>query len=175
MIDGGETPLAGVMVELRDGGTNALVRTTLTGPCRLLHPSRASRPAGPTRSPRTDPTGYGSSLHPATVARTGGPTPADQAPDFGDTLAELAGTVFVDVDRDGVRDAGEPGIVGATVTLDGTDATGSAVTATTATATDGSYRFGDLLAGTHHRITETQPWGHLDGAEVQARSRRTPR
>ena len=165
VIDGGETPLAGVMVELRDG-TNALVGTTLTGPAGS-YTFTGLTPGGTYTVTETDPTGYGSSLHPgatavtAPAADTGGP-----GPDFGDTLAELAGTVFVDVDRDGVRDAGEPGIVGATVTLDGTDATGSAVTATTATATDGSYRFGDLLAGTY-RITETQPWGHLDGAEVQ--------
>ena len=35
-IDGGETPLAGVMLELRDG-TNALVGTTLTGEIGRAH------------------------------------------------------------------------------------------------------------------------------------------
>jgi parallel beta-helix repeat protein len=57
----------------------------------------------------------------------------------------ITGTVFHDLDRDGVRDSGEPGIGGVTVTL----TLPNASTATTTTAGDGSYLFGTLPAGDH--------------------------
>jgi len=164
-IDAGETPLTGVVVQLRDNA-NALVGTTLTG-ADGRYTFTGLVPGATYRVTETDPTGYTSSLNPtaaafvAAAANTGGP-----GPDFGDVLAQLSGSVYADADRNGVRDSGETGIVGVRVVLTGTDANGSAVTATTFTASDGGYAFDDLLGGTY-AITETQPWGYLDGVESQ--------
>ena len=75
--------------------------------------------------------------------------------------ASIQGTVFEDIDLDNVRDSGEPGIGGVSVTLQQlvngqyTDTGLSTVTS----VADGSYRFEDLLPGTY-RVVETQPSGY---------------
>jgi protocatechuate 3,4-dioxygenase beta subunit len=58
----------------------------------------------------------------------------------------LGNLVFEDANNNGVRDAGEPGIPGATVTL--LDAGGNPITATTTDGT-GNYRFDNLPPGTY--------------------------
>jgi uncharacterized repeat protein (TIGR01451 family) len=74
----------------------------------------------------------------------------------------LHGFVYFDVSNNGVKDAGEPGIPGVTVTLTGTNDVGASVTETTKTAADGSYNFWDLRPGTYS-LTETQPAGYAQG------------
>ncbi|TPW09187.1 MAG: hypothetical protein FD127_4218, partial [Acidimicrobiaceae bacterium] len=69
-----------------------------------------------------------------------------------------------DQDNDGVQDAGEPGIIGVAVQLTGFDVNGIAVSQTTSTNLDGSYRFDGLAAGTY-TITETQPANYTDGKD----------
>ncbi|WP_458094335.1 SdrD B-like domain-containing protein [Roseomonas sp. WA12] len=54
--------------------------------------------------------------------------------------------VFLDANGNGLRDAGETGVAGATVRL--LDTTGALVTSTT-TASDGTYNFGSLVPGTY--------------------------
>ncbi|MEQ1858296.1 MAG: SdrD B-like domain-containing protein [Chthoniobacteraceae bacterium] len=81
------------------------------------------------------------------------------------TPATLNGNVFIDADNDGVRDAGEAGILGVTITLSGTDDLGNAVSTTTMTLADGTYSFGTLRPGTY-TVSETQPAGLLDGRDT---------
>ena len=76
--------------------------------------------------------------------------------DFREKASSLSGFVYDDLNNDGVKDSGEPGIANVTVTLSG------AGTGTTTTAADGSYRFDGLTSGTY-TVTETQPTGYLDG------------
>jgi uncharacterized repeat protein (TIGR01451 family) len=79
--------------------------------------------------------------------------------------ASLSGHVYADVaPANGVRDAGEPGIAGVTVTITGTDYLGNTVTQTLTTDVDGLYSTKTLLPGTY-RIDETQPAGVADGKE----------
>jgi uncharacterized repeat protein (TIGR01451 family) len=85
--------------------------------------------------------------------------------DFVETYSSIAGSVYVDADNDGVRDAGESGIAGVTVELAGTDANGVAVTRTVTTDASGNYLFEDLLAGTY-TVTETQPAAFVDGLDT---------
>jgi uncharacterized repeat protein (TIGR01451 family) len=59
--------------------------------------------------------------------------------------ASIGDFVWNDLDRDGIQDAGEPGIVGATVRLTITWPNGSSTTVTTVTDANGNYRFGNLL------------------------------
>lgn len=60
--------------------------------------------------------------------------------------AALGDRVWVDADADGVQDAGEPGLIGVTVTLRDAD---GATLSSAVTASDGSYLFDNLAAGTY--------------------------
>ena len=112
----------------------------------------------------TQPDGYGDGSPnsvPVSLAPGGSETV-----DFVETLASLAGVVFDDLDGDGVRQAGEPGIGGVEITLTGTDAAGNPVSIVVLTdITDGTYVFDGLIGGTY-AIAEAQPSGYLDGEET---------
>lgn len=86
----------------------------------------------------------------------------------------LSGFVYADTDNDGVKDGGESGISGVTLTLTGTDygpdgvAGGGddvAVNTSTTSIAGGAYSFSNLRAGSY-TVTETQPGSHLDGKET---------
>lgn len=77
----------------------------------------------------------------------------------------LSGFVYVDANNDGIKQAGEAGISGVTVTITGTDDLGGSVTFQGTTAADGSYTFADLRPGTY-TLTETQPNGFTDGQDA---------
>ena len=79
--------------------------------------------------------------------------------------AKLSGFAYVDGNNNGVKDAGEVGIPGVTVTLNGTPTGGAAVTLTAMTADDGSYSFTGLTGGTYS-ITQTQPATMFDGTDT---------
>jgi predicted extracellular nuclease len=68
----------------------------------------------------------------------------------------ISGQVFNDLDGDGLKDAGEPGLQGVTIQLD-LDADGG-VDATTATDANGNYSFQNLGPGVY-RIREVPPAG----------------
>jgi RHS repeat-associated protein/uncharacterized repeat protein (TIGR01451 family) len=77
----------------------------------------------------------------------------------------LSGFVYHYANGNGVKDAGEAGIQGATLTLAGTDHLGAAVTRTAVTGFDGGYSFPLLRPGAY-TVTETQPSGWTDGADA---------
>ncbi len=80
--------------------------------------------------------------------------------------ASVSGFVYVDNSDDGIKDGGEPGISGVTITLTGTDDLGVPVSLTTITTADGSYSFNDLRPGIY-TVTETnQPFDYLDGKDT---------
>lgn len=79
--------------------------------------------------------------------------------------ASIGGTVWGDLDNDGVIDAGEHGIPGVTVTLTGVDDLGNPVTVTTTTDGNGNYLFDGLRPGTY-TVTELQPPAWFDGSDV---------
>jgi hypothetical protein len=88
---------------------------------------------------------------------------------FGEIVAAtLSGFVYSDLDNDGVKDAGEAGIVGVTVTLTGTDDLGAAVNRTATTDAKGLYTFADLRPSSTvgYTVTETQPATFLDGKDT---------
>ncbi|WP_162455601.1 SdrD B-like domain-containing protein [Pseudoxanthomonas kalamensis] len=78
------------------------------------------------------------------------PATGSSGNDFGERAASLSGSVWLDANNNGVRDAGESGIAGVSVSLPaGTvDALGNAVSAVVTDA-NGDYRFDDLLGGTY--------------------------
>ncbi len=80
-------------------------------------------------------------------------------------MAVLGGSVYVDLDNDGVRDANESGIANVNITLTGTTKAGVAVSKTVKTNSSGFYSFENLAAGTYS-IKETQPSGFADGKDT---------
>jgi len=75
--------------------------------------------------------------------------------DFGnrvDTLS-ISGVVYNDINGNGVKDAGEPGLPGWTIAL------GGASSATAVTASDGSYIFPNLAAGSTYTVGEVMQPG----------------
>ena len=82
---------------------------------------------------------------------------------FGELLpSEICGNVYVDLNDNGVIDAGEKPIGGVTVYL--LDSSGSRI-ATTTTAQDGTYCFDQLRPGTYG-VEEVQPQAYLDGKDT---------
>jgi uncharacterized repeat protein (TIGR01451 family) len=73
----------------------------------------------------------------------------------------MSGRVYEDLNGNGQRNAGEPGIAGVTLQLTGTDGLGNAVTQTTTTDGNGNWAF-TVQAGTYS-VVEIQPAGYLPG------------
>ena len=82
--------------------------------------------------------------------------------------ASLSGSVYEDLNNDGVFDPGEPGIAGVDVTLTGVDDLGGVVTVSVVTDLGGFFEFTGLrpsdAAG--YSIVEAQPVGFLDGIDT---------
>jgi len=79
---------------------------------------------------------------------------------FGAVTGVISGFVYYDVNQNGSRDGGEPGLGGVPVLLTGTNPLGP-ISIAVLTEADGSYTFSGplLLAGTY-TITQTQPTGY---------------
>jgi uncharacterized repeat protein (TIGR01451 family) len=119
----------------------------------------------------TQPTGYadgtvnpgtsGTSSAANSITLTNLPSAGSTDNHFGERIGSLLGAVYMDTDNDGQQDAGEAALAGVTVTLTGTDATGTVVSRSAITDTAGAYRFDDLLASGvgGYTVTEqaTQP------------------
>jgi protocatechuate 3,4-dioxygenase beta subunit len=77
----------------------------------------------------------------------------------------LSGTVFLDLNDNGIQESGEPGISGAKLVLTGTNDLGESINQTIFTGADGTYSFRELRPG-NYSITETTPDGFLDGKDT---------
>ena len=88
--------------------------------------------------------------------------------DFAEALpGSLSGYVYVDLNENGVRDAGEQGIGGVTVRLldQNGNPTGRMATTSTSAGSLGYYVFTDLLPGTFG-VAEVQPADYDDGQDT---------
>jgi hypothetical protein len=74
----------------------------------------------------------------------------------------ISGLVFVDLNNDGLVDAGESGIADVTITLTGTNDRGKAVLQVLQTDEFGMYKFAHLRPGKYY-VTQRQPEGYLQG------------
>ncbi len=81
------------------------------------------------------------------------------------TTRALSGFAYIDLDRDGVRDANEPGIAGVLFALTGTSAAGAAVNLTATSDATGLYTFNNVAPGTYN-VSQTQPTGYQDANET---------
>jgi lysophospholipase L1-like esterase len=71
--------------------------------------------------------------------------------------SSLSGRAFGDENSNGVQDGTEAGLPDLVFTMSGSDSLGNAVSRTTTTASDGSWRFDDVPAGTYS-VRETVPF-----------------
>jgi hypothetical protein len=81
------------------------------------------------------------------------------------TPGSVSGHVYVDVNKVGSIQAGDPGIAGVKLTLTGTDVWGDVIRRITSTNVNGVYGFGNLPPGTY-AVSETQPAGYLQGTNA---------
>jgi len=189
-FDGGENPIASVTLtltgtDLLGNAVNVTVQTNASGAYvfRDLLPPQAGTTYTITE---TQPTGYIDGRHtPGNAATPGTATTANvidgiainagQAATgylFGELAnAIISGTVYLDRDDDGDRDAGEPGIPGVTVVIEGAGPDGAFGTpddlppVTLTTDANGGYSYGGAITGQNYRIVETQPTGLANGQE----------
>ena len=160
VYNGGEAGISGVLLTLLDSG-GSVVATTTSAPDGSY--SFDTLQPGNYRVVETQPVGYASSSSNTlnvTVALA-----IVNKQNFGETTSSLDGSVYVDTNGDGSRNATEPGISGVQVRLIGVDARGVPVSLTTTTDADGAYSFGGLLAGTYS-VLETQPASFVDGLDA---------
>ena len=190
-IDGGEPGIAGVTLSI--SGTDVFGNTVTHAPVisdssgnYLFDSLEQANSTGYTIT-ETQPSGYADGLETAGSASSGAaPGGAVSATVGSNTITgivldkdqvataynfgelrnnKLSGAVFADVNNNGAKDAGDPGISGVTVTLTGTDARGAAVNATTTTNSAGAYSFSNVLPGSY-QIAETQPTAYADGIDT---------
>ena len=114
-----------------------------------------TQPAG-YASGATNPGTNGTSSAANSITITNLPSTGSAGNHFGERVGSLAGSVYMDTNNDGQKQAGEPGLAGVVVTLTGTDATGAAVNRTATTDANGDYRFDDLLAADAGGYTVTE-------------------
>ena len=190
VIDSGETGIAGVTLKLTgtDGnGTQVSLTTTTAADGTYSFPGLRSSDANGYTVTEIQPAAY---LDGQTTIRSGNPgvvtSTKPVAANGNDVIARIvlaastnltaynfgeipgssiAGYVYVDPANSGVRTASSTGIAGVAMTLTGTDANGTTLNLSTATAADGSYRFEGLRASNTagYTVTETQPVSYIDG------------
>ncbi|PDW03176.1 SdrD B-like domain-containing protein [Candidatus Viridilinea mediisalina] len=149
--DAGEAGLAGVAVQLSialEDGTTFTASTATGNDGRY---SFVNLPPGTATVNFTTPAGYEpTGTAPAPFALAVGQAVENVNRSFVALVpqtASIAGTTCVDVNRNGVCDAGEAGLAGVQVQLSIAVEGGDAFTANATTGEDGSYRFANLPAG----------------------------
>ncbi|ATE52370.1 hypothetical protein CNX65_02900 [Actinosynnema pretiosum] len=149
--------IAGAKVDLMEGDSTtplASATTTAEGTYEFK-----DVPAGDYSLMLTLPMGYGATT-PTTVKVTTTTTSGTNV-DFGVQKAAIGDFVWDDLNRNGLQDAGEPGISGVKVNL--LDAQGEVKSSTTTNAS-GKYVFGDLDEGAY-RVQFTVPTGRTFTAQ----------
>ena len=151
--DVSELGIAGASIDVLVPSSGTVLSSTLTGPSGAyqFHNLRA----GSYLVRESDLPGYASST-PNLVSVSVVPDGLAHA-DFGDRLAaSVGGVVFSDLNGDGVRAPGEPGIPGVPVDL--LDPTSGALLSSTTSLADGSYVFAGIMARSY-QVRESDPPG----------------
>ncbi len=150
--DPGERGLGGVTVNLLDAAGRVVGTTTTAGSGVYIF---ANLPPGSYAAVQEqDPAGF-TSTTPNLVPISLPPGGAATA-NFGDQqIGSVSGTVYNDLNGNGLLDSGEPGLGGVSVTL--IDNAGTVI-ATQLTASNGSYLFMGVTPG-RYTVSETDPAG----------------
>ena len=143
-----ESGLSGVTVTLKDSGGTTITSTETVSDGSF---SFGSRDAGSYIIEATQPSGFiaTTSTSASVVVPAGGSASAQ----FGfQQTGLISGTVFSDINGDGIKQTGEPGLSGVTVTLK----QGATTITSTTTIANGSYSFAGQEAG-NYTIEVTTP------------------
>lgn len=164
--DDPETGIGGVTVDLVDENGVVVKTVTTSGDGSYLFTGVVP---GSYTVRETDPNGFISTTNNGVaVSMTSGG--ADTA-NFGDQqVGILSGTVFNDINGNGVQDKTEHGIGG--VTIDIIDAGGNVVQSLT-TASDGTYLAGGIAVG-EYTVRETDPGGYVSTTDNEVSVNMTP-
>ncbi len=137
---------SGLPTDDGDGNANFVVRVSDDNGVLLGYWHSLGTPKVDNNS-QTDP--YAVTLSPA--------APNNLTADFGYYIkaAALGNRVWLDIDRDGIQDAGELGIPGVKVTLTIKYFEGPTVTVVTTSGSNGFYSFGNLLLDEDHAASKT--------------------
>ena len=166
--DPGEPGIPGVTRTLERVTGGGGTWTTVTGPDGAF--AFAGLGIGTYTLTETQPSGYtsGTNRNNGSIGTVSGDTitgivVGGSSPTNSYSFAEVPtagiwGFVYHDLNANGTRDAGEPGIAGVTVEVQGDG------NATVTTASDGSYRIDGLTPG-NYSVHETQPAGWMDGRD----------
>ncbi|MEX2188836.1 MAG: SdrD B-like domain-containing protein, partial [Pirellulales bacterium] len=171
--DANESGIAGVTVHLLDSSGNVLRTTTTDANGRYafdrlapgVYGVREEQPSGFFHGGQTVGSGTGTII----AADQIGEVQVTSRVDLIDynfceiPPASISGYVYVDVDNDGVRDAGEQSLGGVTMQL--LNAAGAPTGQSTVTDTTGFYRFDGLMPGIYG-VAEMQPAGWRDGKDT---------
>ncbi|MFN0186266.1 MAG: SdrD B-like domain-containing protein [Aquabacterium sp.] len=184
VIDGNETGIAGVTLELsgQDTSGRPVTRTTVTdatgqwrfdalppGTYTVTEPAQPSGTLnGRTLAGTTGGTASAVATTPSTIAGISlAPGQESQNNHFGELpAASIGGRVWNDLDNDGVIDPGENGFAGVTIVLTGTDDLGRPVNLSVTTDANGNYSFAGLRPGSYALTQPQQPGGTVDGRTV---------
>ena len=164
----GDPPVPGVTLTLTgvDPSTGApLTITTTTDAAGNYTFSDPRIAAGRNYSvTETQPLGYAEAAeHPTNVINiVNVPVAGSTGNNFGEKLSSLAGSVWKELNNNGVKDAGEA-LSGVSMVLTGTDVTGALVNLTLLTDVNGAYVFAELKSGTYTVSEPSQPSGTTDG------------
>jgi hypothetical protein len=158
--DAGEPGIAGISVHLIEGNqtavTNGVGYYQFSGLCAGTYTVEiVTPPAGMTPSPTNVGDPAADSNPSPTVAVLTDDNSSDQTLDFGfytPCTGEIGDFVWLDTNRNGIQDAGEPGIQGVTVRL---KTSGGVVIATAITDVNGYYLFPGRCGGDY--IVEVEP------------------
>jgi uncharacterized surface anchored protein len=162
----GDTPIAGVTVQLKDS-TGTVVQTTTTDANGNYTFNNV--PAGTYTVVETNKPGYldvgdTDGGNPNSIAVTLTPGASSTGNDFVDErTAAIGDKVWLDKNANGVQDAGEAGIAGVAVKL--LDSTGTVVGSSTTDA-NGNYQFSNLTPG-DYAVQITAPTGYFASPKDQ--------
>jgi uncharacterized repeat protein (TIGR01451 family) len=184
LINGTDSGIAGVSVELLDAG-GAVLATTLTaadgsyrfdnlqpGTYSVREPSQPASTSNGITTAGAVPNGGTAGTATTTAvlpSRIGNIVLPPNTVAGGNNFAEisngrtLSGSIFLDFNNNGLIDGNDHGIGGQQVVLSGTDVNGNAVSRTATTAADGSYSFTGLPEGTYAVAQPSQPSGTTNG------------
>ncbi len=115
-----------------------------------------------------NPAGGGSQITSITLTDTSGDVSSSANNDFPEVKpGSISGSVFLDLDNNGLRDGSDSGLSGVTIQLVEIDASGNevpgGVSKEVTTNSNGDYRFDDLPPGRYKVIEPTQPTGTSNG------------
>jgi hypothetical protein len=134
-------------------GTYTIVQTAIPAgytPGKVVGGDGTTYPTNPT-APET--------IGPITIPVGGGTSTNN---DFGELkTTSISGYVYYDANDNGVKDSGEPGIAGVTMTL-----TGGATPQTATTDANGFFQFSDLVPGAYSLAETTEPPNYLNGTDA---------